>query len=278
MNHKSLLGTAVAAALLFGAQAVSACAISAWSSPTGLTVADTGEPPAGFSRYSGRCSVRVQNTNGGTGRFVTDTTPNNEASYRVRFYYFTGDISGATDIFQARSSTATNVIRVAHDGNQLSFSANTGGAAQNVTVLDNRYHAIELAWAAGAGTGSMTATVTGAGNTVAAGTATFSNLANSADSITEARLGLITGTPTVTAPVFFDEFDSRRTQNPGRLCRGDANGNGTLTGGDAQAVINETVNGVIAIGQPDANENGGVTGGDAQNIINLVVNVGATCS
>ena len=115
-------------------------------------------------------------------------------------------------------------------------------------------------------------------NTVAAGTATFSNLANSADSITEARLGLITGTPTVTAPVFFDEFDSRRTQNPGRLCRGDANGNGSLTGGDAQAVINETVNGVIAIGQPDANENGGVTGGDAQAIINLVVNVGATCA
>lgn len=276
MNHKYLLGTAVAAALLLGAQAASACAISAWSTATGLTVADTGEPTAGFSRYSGRCSLRVQNSNGGAGRFVTDNTPTNETSYRARFYYFTGDISGVTDIFQARNTGGGNVIRVTHDGAQLSFSAIGAASAQTATVADNRYYAIELAWAAGS-PGSMTATVTGAGNSTPVATLTFAGLTNSAESIQDARLGMIAGTPTVTAPVFIDEFDSRRTQNPGRLCRGDANGNGSLTGGDAQAVINETVNGVVAVGQPDANENGGVTGGDAQAIINLVVNVGATC-
>lgn len=262
MNHKNLIGTAVAAALLFGAQAVSACAISAWSSATGLAAADTGEPSASFKRYSGRCSLRVPNSNGGAGRFVTDTTPNNEASYRVRFYYFTGDIAGATDIFQARNTGGTNIIRVAHDGNQLSFSTNTGGAAQNVTVVDNKYYSIEISWAAAAGTGSMTATVTGnSGNATTsqvAGTATFSNLSNAADSITEARLGLITGTPTVTAPVFFDEFDSRRTQNPGRLCRADAASpaNNVVNVFDAVAVINDASGTTLSTLQPDCNEDG----------------------
>ena len=136
MNHKSLLGTAVAAALIFGAQAASACAISAWSTATGLTAADTGEPTAGFKRYSGRCSLKV--TDAATPRFVTDTTPNNEASYRVRFYYYTGNISGAAaDIFQAVKTGGVPVIRVTHDGNQLSFST-TSGSAQNVSVIDNR--------------------------------------------------------------------------------------------------------------------------------------------
>lgn len=279
MNHKALLGTAVAAALMFAAQAASACAISAWSSATGLTVADTGEPAAGFSRYSGRCSVRVPNSNGGAGRFVTDTTPNNEASYRVRFYYYTGDITGSSEIFQARNTGGTNIITVAHNGSALSFSTNTGGAAQNVTVADGKYYAIEIAWAAGAGTGSMTATVTGAGVVAPAGTATFSNLANSADSITDARLGLITGTPTVASPVYFDEFDSRRTQNPGRLCRGDANNDTAIGSQDRIVVTNEILSSgsTPAIGQPDANEDGAIGSQDRIVITNLIL-AGATCN
>lgn len=50
--------------------------------------------------------------------------------------------------------------------------------------------------AAGAGTGTMTGRVTGAGSATPAGTISFTNLANSADSITEARMGIITGAPT----------------------------------------------------------------------------------
>lgn len=276
MNHKNLLGAALVAALAFGANAASACAISAWSSATGLTVADTGEPPAGFSRYSGRCGLKVTSFTAG-GRFVQDNTPNNEVSYRARFYYGTGDITNETDIFQARNTGGTNIIRVTHDGSVLRFYTNTGSGSQSVTVADNRYYAIELAWAAGtvspATTGTFTATVTGAGGNVA-GSANFTGLANSADSITDARLGLIAATTAtvVTTPVAFDEFDSRRTTSPGRLCRGDANGNGSLTGGDAQAVINEVVNGAVLTGQPDCNEGMSVTGGDGQCIINRVVN------
>lgn len=276
MNHKALLGTAIAAALMFGAQAVSACAINAWTSATGLAVGDTGEPGAGFSRTFGRCSLRVPNSNAGAGRFVVDDTPAAETSYRARFYYFTGDLSGDTDIFQARMGASTNIIRIVHNGSTLSFST-TSGSPQTVTVADNRYYAIELAWASAAGTGSLTATVTGAGSATPAGTINFANLANGSDRIDGARMGMIAGNPTVNSPVYFDEFDSRRTQNPGLLCRGDANNSGTITGGDGQAAINEFVNGVIAPGFPDFGQNGTVTGGDAQAIINQFVNNGSAC-
>lgn len=261
MNHKALLGTAVAAALMFGAQAASACSISAWSSATGLTAADAKDPTTGGKRYSGSCDLTISNAS--TPRFVTDTTPNNEATYQVRFYYFTGNISGATaDIFQARNTGGTNIMRVTHDGNQLSFTANSGGAAQNVIVQDNKYYAIEMAWAAGAGTGSMTATVTGAGSATPAGTASFTNLSNSADSISEARLGLIAGAPTVTAAVHLDEFDSRRTTSPGRLCRGDANNDNAVNVFDIGAMVPEIQQpgnaAVLTVGQPDFNEDGGI--------------------
>lgn len=288
MNHKNLIGTAVAAALLFGAQAVSACAISAWSSATGLSVADTGEPAAGFSRYSGKCSLRVPNSNSGAGRFVTDTTPNNESSYRLRFYYYTGDISGVTDIFQARNTGGTNIIRVTHDGNQLSFTTNTGGAAQNVTVADNRYYSIELNWSAAAGTGALTGTVTGNSGASAtanvAGTVNFPNLNNAADSITEARMGMIVGTPTVTAPVYFDEFDSRRTQSPGRLCRGDAGGgaggapDNVIGVADRVLITNEILaTGTQPLGQPDVNDDGIIAPADRVGVTNLIL-AAASCN
>jgi hypothetical protein len=285
MNNKYLLGTAVAAALMFGAQAASACAISAWSSATGLTVADTGEPPAGFKRYSGRCSLQVPNAS--TPRFVTDTTPNNEASYRVRFYYYTGNLTGATaDIFQARNTGGTNIIRVTHDGNALSFTT-TSGAAQTVTVVDNRYYSIELAWAAGAGTGSLTGTVTGnsggAVTAAVAGTVNFPNLSNAADSITEARLGLISGAPTVASTVYFDEFDSRRTQNPGRLCRGDVGGgaggatDGNINVSDRVVITNEILETAVALGAPDVTEDGLVNVSDRVAVTNLILD-GASCN
>lgn len=287
MNHKNLLGAALVAALAFGANAASACAISAWSSATGLTVADTGEPTAGFARYFGRCSLRVSSFTAG-GRFVQDNTPNNEVSYRARFYYGTGDITGETDIFQARNTGGTNIVRITHDGSVLRFYVNGAASPQTVTVADSRYYSIEMAWAAGtvspATTGTFTATVTGNSGNVAtpavAGTVNFTGLANSADSITDARLGLIAAAtaPTVTSPVFFDEFDSRRTTNPGRLCRGDANGNGTISAADRTAVSNElAVPSTVAVGNTDCNESSSVSATDRTCITNLI-GAFATCN
>jgi|GEM_PF-2549806 len=279
MKHKAILGTAIAAALLLGAQAASACAISAWTGVgAGLTVADTGNPTTGFKRYSGSCSLRVANA--ATPRFVVDPTPAGETRYSMRVYYFTGNITGATaDIFQARNAGGTNIIRVTHDGNQLSIST-TSGTPANIVVQDNRYYAIELAWAAAAGTGSLTGTVKGAGSAVAVGTINIANLNNAADVIDEARLGIIVGAPTVTNAVFFDEFDSRRTTNPGRLCRGDASGAGGLPDGainvtDIGAMVPEILAplnvAVLTKGQPDANEDGAVNVTDIGVLVPLIL-------
>lgn len=278
MNQKSLLGTAVVAALLFGAQAASACAIAAWANQglgTGVVGTDSGEAPI-FSRYSGRCSLRVANSNGATGRYVQDETPTSETSYRLRFYYNTGNVTGTAPIFRALNQAGNvTIIQVAHDGtnNLLSFTANTGGAAQTVPVVDSKYYAVEIEWTAGT-PGSMQARVTGNGVTAPVNIVGFPSLANSADRIETAQLGLINGSVTTAAnaPVYFDEFDSRRTTSPGRLLRGDANNAGGVTPADATAVINEFNNGILGIGQPDCNESGSVTPADATCALNIFNN------
>ena len=288
MNHKALLGTAVAAALMFGAQAASACAISAWSSATGLTVADTGTYADGFSPIDGDCGLRVADSNGVNGRFVTDTTPNAETSFKARFYYFTGDIQGTAPIFQARNTGGTNIIQITHSAaGVLSFTANTGGAAQTVNVVDNRYYAIELSWTSGT-PGTLTATVSGnaaAAVTIpVAGTVNFTTLSNSADRIDEVRLGLIGGSVTSAAPVYFDEYDSRRTTVPGLLCRGDAGGGpgGTpdfIIGAADRVLITNQILGTNQQphGYRDANGDGLVASVDRVAVTNLIL-AGATCN
>jgi hypothetical protein len=274
MTHKILFGSALAIAMAIGANAASACSVDAWSVRNNVGPADAGEPTAtgDFPRYSGRCALKVNASN----KFVQDNTPNNETSYRARFYYMTGNVTGETDIFQARNTSGTNIIRITHDGNVLRFYVNNGPAPAQVTVADNRYYSIEFAWTAGTvappTTGTFTATVTGnSGNNAAnsvAGTVNYTGLNNAADSITEARLGVIAGpVPGVNAAgeaaVYFDEFDSRRTTNPGRLCRGDANGSGQITAGDRSAVTAELGSSpTLAAGQPDCNESGSVTSAD----------------
>ena len=289
MNNKALLGTAVAAALMFGAQSASACAIAAWSSATGLSAADTGLPGAGFSRVLGECSLKVSNSDGTNGRFVVDTTPAAETAYRARFYYFTGDISGTAPIFQARSTGGTNMIQVTHSAaGQLTFTAANGPVAQNITVLDNRYYSIEINWSAAAGTGTFGATVSGASGAATtnavAGTFSFSNLSNSADRIEEIRLGLIGGSVTSTAPVFFDEFDSRRTTSPGLLCRGDAGGgaggapDGTIGSADRILITNEILaTNAQPKGYPDASQDGITGSADRIAVTNMIL-ASTTCN
>ncbi len=277
MRSKSLITLSAALALAAFGQAAQACALSAWSSATGVTqAANTGEPPAGFARYSGRCGLRTTAGN----QFVQDNSPGSANSYKARFYV-KADAGSSGDLFKARNAGGTAIITVAYNGTAFTFNVN-GAATQPaaVTATAGRWHSIEIDWAAGA---VATFKVKGAGQTVATSPAAVSSTAAPAgDLIANVRLGNTEAAGTGT--VSFDEFDSRRTTAPGRLCRGDANnssaGNpaGQLTGGDAQAIIAESVGTALALGQPDFNENGSVTGGDAQAVIAAVLAATAQCS
>lgn len=267
MKQKAFLGTAIAAALLLGANVASACAISAWSSATGLAVADTGEPSAGsqtptgnfFARYSARCGLRVNAQN----KFVQDNTPQNETSYRVRFYYYTGDISGSTEIFRARNAGGNNVFRVTHDGATITVGTAGTATTDSLTVNDNRWYMVSLDWSQASG---VTGRIRGSGARpcTAPATSCANNeeiiiAATTTEQIQDAQLGLLaTSGVTVTNQVFFDEFDSRRTTTPPRLRRGDSNNDGVVNALDGAGVLAEFNGTNIRPGQPDCNENGDV--------------------
>lgn len=252
MIRSKVVQLAVAVGMLVGAQSVFAqCSTAAWTGAA--TTATAGLPTAGFPRYSGRCSLRAA----AVGQFVTDGSPNGtETSYNARFYTAAPAFTGEADIFQARDTGGTNIIRVTYDGAQFKFYVNGTANTAVVAAAPNRYYGVEVRWTAA---GTFTALVKGAA-AVNATTVTISGFTGG--TIDTARLGWISGGTLAggaTAP-HFDEFDSRRTSTIGFLCRGDANGDRAINIFD-RGIVNQDINaqnGIVganlAIGQPDANE------------------------
>jgi len=70
----------------------------------------------------------------------------------------------------------------------------------------------------------------------------------------------------------FDDFDSRRSERPGRLLVGDANGDGNLSTADVVAVLQENKGGAFAAGQPDCNEDGQISTADVVCVLSAVKN------
>ncbi len=273
MNSKKLLlGAAVSAVLLFAAPMASACVLSAWSTTNGTPVA--GDPVnESIARYSGECAMQADSV----GDFVEDNTPNGEAAYNARFYYYTGNrTGGAANIFEAQSASgSTNLpIRVQHDGTSLIFSTNGSATTRTVAVTDDRWYSIELAWAAGAGDGSLDIIVTGAGSLTPLNTPSITGVNNGSDTIENARLGLVAGSGT--GAVNFDAFDSRRTTTPGRLCVGDAFPDGTRSVQDIGAIIGEINVTSLSAGQADVTEEGQVNVFDLAALI-LIINGTPAC-
>lgn len=264
---KTLLGAAIFSAVAF--TGANACSISAWSATdsVGVVAADAGEPTAGFKRYSGRCSLQV--AGGATAKYVQDNTPTNATSYKARFYVFTGttlvDTGAGGFFYLARDGAGSNLIRLALTGGNIQTTV-TGSAAAipAIPVAANAFYSVELEWAQGAAA-PFSIKVQGAGAATPTTQTTTTN--NAAGVLKDVRLGLSAGS---TGTAFFDEYDSRRTTAPGRLCRGDANGNGQIQGNDRVVVSNE-IAGTLAAGQPDATENGLVQGNDRVVVSNLIL-------
>ena len=262
---KTLLGAAIFSAMAF--TGANACSISAWSATdsVGVVAADSGEAPT-FSRYSGRCSLRIAGA--ATAKYVQDNTPTNATSYKSRFYINAGsplvDTGASGFVFLARDGAGANLIRIALTGGNLQTTVTGAAAAIPAIPITAGYYSVEIEWAQGAAA-PFSIKVQGAGAATPTTQTTTTN--NAAGVLKDVRLGLSANS---TGTAFFDEYDSRRTTAPGRLCRGDANGNGFIQGNDRVFVTNETL-GTLATGQADANENGFVQGNDRVIISNLIL-------
>lgn len=273
MKIKNLALATAALLGLVGAPATFACSIAAWNgAPGGTPVAGRPTDATPVARYSGQCGLRAA----ASGSFVTDTTPTAEAAFRARFYVYTGLTSGQAVVYRARNAANVDQITVTYNqGTPGNFSfAIPGAAAQTVPANTNAWYSIELNWAAA---GTLSATVRGAGGTTDATASITGGTAGGA--IDTAQLGWIAGTGVAgTRAIIADAYESRRSTAIGRLCRGDANNDGTRNSGDQLAVRNEFFGTALSAGQPDANEDGNVNSADQLVVRNLFFGGQAACT
>lgn len=277
---KTLLGAAIIGAMAF--TGANACSISAWSATdsVGVVAADAGSPTAGFKRYSALCGLRV--VGAATAKYVQDNTPTNATSYKSRFYFYSGstliDTGAGGFFFLARDGAGANLIRLALTGGNIQTTV-TGSAASipAIPVVAGKYYSVELEWAQGA---AAPFSIKVQGGAAAAATTRTSTTNNAAGVLKDVRLGLSAAS---TGTAFFDEYDSRRTTAPGRLCRGDANADNVINIFDRGA-LNQDINAQsaivganLAVGQPDCNEDGDVNVFD-RGCVNAQVNANPSCA
>jgi hypothetical protein len=270
----------ISAALTLGLGLYSATAIAQGSDCTleGWTQhgkVDVGGPAQGIPRYSGFCAIRTASI----GDHLSVNHPQPESRYHARFYYYTGSLTGGiADIYQALNASGVVLIGVKHSviesTNELKFDVAGGTLEPTAEVLAGRWYAIELDWTTGTGNGALGITVTGAGSSVPLQIAPITDLNNDSHRIRETRMGLIAGSGTGT--VNFDAFEVRRDGPPGRLCRGDANGDGAISSADRVLITNEILGGPLAPGQPDASEDGALGPQDRVLVTNMILS-SATC-
>jgi hypothetical protein len=259
---QSVLAAAMLMALPFAA--AEACTINAWNGNTSAaTGAVAAGPQTGQRTYEGICALRTT-----PGQFVTDDTPNAEATYTARFYFFT---SGNGKIFSATTANAnggTEVVGVSYNGTAFTFSGATGVAP--IPAAANAWYSVSFTHVSG---GTFSVSVQGNG----AATPTTGSGTSAAASVGSASLGFI-GTGTGTSHV--DAFESTRSATPiARLCRGDTNGDGVRNITDAIRDRNQFVSGGSnpAGGQADYNEDGVVNISDAIQIRNVFVGGQSAC-
>ena len=248
----------------------SALFVNGWEgcSTTNWTGGVIGTPIAGepdddipVRRYQGRCALRATQA----GNFVRDNSPVAEPKYRMRFYAYTG-MSGAGEavVFRAtRASDSASMLRVSYDTqlNAFKIYVGTDAAADGTATgaADNRWYSVEIAFS-NAAPAEVRYTIQGAGSTFplpSANNVLATSAPTLADVVDTAEVGWVQsigGPPT--GEVVVDAFSSFREAPIGRLCRGDANGDGNRNSGDHTTNTSEILGGALATGQPDCTEDG----------------------
>lgn len=291
MSRKILAKLIAASFALAGIDAAMACSTTAWAN-TGSGGGEQGNPVEGqpdqgvnaVARYSGICGLRAP----AAANYVRDVSPAAEPSYRARFYVYTGT-TGAGEALVFRASDAGNApkIRVSYDSGAGAFKVYSPAASATVPgVLANRWYSVELNFA-NSGTPGLRYTIRGANSTTPlANDLAIAGVAGT-DVIDTADLGWVDNVAGAPAgAITTDAFESRRNTAIGRLCRGDADNNGSYGVQDRIAMTNEILriqNGqtarALATGQPDCDENGSVGVTDRICVTNFIIAVPArTCS
>lgn len=277
MIRKSRIAYALAGLALFAGMQAEACTTSQWG--VGLTGGAGGAQaaiggvvagqPNGLgggtaTRYSGLCGLRAS----GVGQYVQDGTPTAEGTYIARFYVFTGVTSGTPVVFSsmegAPDAANLRVYSVQYNRTNQQFEAvNQAGTVTAIgaasSALANKWFHVHLTWDRTAG--SLGVSVQGAGsNTPTTSSLTGFTSSGAATGPDFAQLGWVSGAGA--GQINVDAFESRRSTAIPHLCRGDASGNAILNLGDRGAVTQETINGILAPGQPDCSEDGIVNVGD----------------
>lgn len=262
-----MLATALLAAAAMPGYVAAQCTIDAWSGSTNVASTDVGSPidDPSVPRYEGVCGLSLAID--GTTHAVYDNSPgqdpfNGVDQYRARFYTLLGDdnLQDGESLTVFRGFDSIDIagnqqfsLDIENNGGTLQAVFNAGGTSVSQAFSTNRdWHSVEIQWDATIPEIALSTD----DNTFATSTnATLSGTVNSVE------LGSIAGANTG-GTIGFDVFESRQTQQVGRLMEGDANSDGAVNSGDLVAIVLDFLGSSQASGTPDCNEDGSVNSGD----------------
>lgn len=244
-----------------------ACTLSSWSGTSGPQGLSTGTPDTGHRRFEGECGLKVNAEQ--QARYVEDNSPQGEANYFARFYFYADDLEldggDWVDLFAAFSGESRPSARVTvrlqqtAEGPALVLRALDGGSMieSSPVPVSEGWHGVTLSWnqSTGPANGQAELSVDGGRRAALAG------LDNRDNVIDLARLGAVESRG-VQGELYFDSFVSRRKTPTEVLITGDANGDEVLDAADLVTLVKEVNGASLSQGQPDCNADGVVDAGD----------------
>lgn len=228
------------------------CQSFSWSGQAGTL--QLGGPPS-VRRYAGLCGFRVDLPTLG---HLSDDTPFDEPSYSARFALFTGS-SGEVEIFRAENASSQVAFSLRLDAANERITLHSGASSSSMPASSapaNRWVIVSLSYSS---SGVLQVRTTHRGVAVTSSTIPAVGL-----NVDRVRLGALSVVGAGGA-LHFDDFESLRSLGfPSGSCRGDANGDGSLTSADRTPIRDERLGRELSTGQPDCNEDGNV------NVLDLV--------
>lgn len=271
MTKKNLVAAIGALGLMAVGSVAQACQTNAWSDVVGegagATDLQAGDRATdGISRFSGECGLAVRSP----GQYVQDDSPGNESSMTARFFMFGGEANTTVMEAFADETGTTSVFSVDYDSSTGQFtingtsSASAAGAAGTWNIIETRLMGgnVEM-WV----------------NKIAADNPADATVA-AAGSVDSVRLGALGGSVTSANPIYFDDYEARRSTQIGALSVGgnvvtscNANADASINSADALAYLQEAVNLVVNSGAADCRLDGLVNSADALDALQVAVSI-----